>query len=225
MLGFDGSLTRMLRTDSDGRLQVGVASLPVTKGDWLSAIPNPPNLDVALSTRASEATLVAVRDRLPISLTTLGNFKVAILEDGVGLAKSSDLANLSSLDISLTALSRFMRWGRDVSPFWVHGTEVTAPAANTNLVSRTVSSGKQGYIYGFFISAGEANDFRINWTSGGTARSIRIVFGGNGSVHYVDFIALNEGFPADSGTNITITNVNAGSSGIVYQARLLYAEV
>ncbi|MEM4531665.1 MAG: hypothetical protein QXY39_07345, partial [Thermofilaceae archaeon] len=63
--GFDGSLVRMLRTDSDGRLQVGVASLPVAKGDWLSAIPNPPNLDVALSTRASESTLVAVRDRLP----------------------------------------------------------------------------------------------------------------------------------------------------------------
>ena len=50
VLGYDGSLTRMLRMDSDGRLQVGVVSLPVTKGDWLSAIPNPPNLDRSLLT-------------------------------------------------------------------------------------------------------------------------------------------------------------------------------
>ncbi|MEM1681070.1 MAG: hypothetical protein QXZ56_07680, partial [Sulfolobales archaeon] len=121
--GYDGSFVRMLRTDSDGRLQVGVASLPVTKGDWLSAIPNPPNLDVALSTRASESTLVAVRDRLPISLTTSGNFKVAILEDGVGLAKSSDLANLANLDVALSHLWKLLRWGRNVEPSWVHGGE------------------------------------------------------------------------------------------------------
>ncbi|MEM4975713.1 MAG: hypothetical protein QXT64_00135 [Desulfurococcaceae archaeon] len=101
--GFDGSLVRMLKTDSDGRLQVGVVSLPVTKGDWLSVIPNPPNLDVALSTRASEATLVAIRDRLPASLTSAGNFRVAVLEDGIGLAKDSTLSSiLSRLDTNLS---------------------------------------------------------------------------------------------------------------------------
>ncbi|MEM1510576.1 MAG: hypothetical protein QW096_11990, partial [Thermofilaceae archaeon] len=201
-------------------------------------------------TRASESTLVAVKDRLPISLTTTGNFKVAVLEDGIGLAKSSDisaiqprnitqwggttltgrdisadLAKLQNLDVTLSVLANLKRWGRNVSPSWVHAAEVTAPAANTSLVSKTVSTGKQGYIYGFYITAGEANDFKINWTSGGTARSIRIMFPGKGSLHYADFIALNEGFPADSGTNITITNVNAGSSGVIYQARLLYVEV
>jgi len=36
------------------KARVIVVSLPVTKGDWLSTIPNPPNLDVALSTRLSE---------------------------------------------------------------------------------------------------------------------------------------------------------------------------
>jgi hypothetical protein len=118
-----------------------------------------------------------------------------------------------------------LRWGRNIEPSWVHAAEVTAPTANTALVSKVVGTGKNGYIYGFFISAGEANDFKINWTSGGAAYSIRIPFGGKGAVQYIDIIALNEGLPADAGSNVTITNVNAGSAGIIYQARLLYLEV
>ena len=161
VLGYDGSLTRMLRTDPDGRLQVGVVSTA-----------NPPNLDIPLST-----------------------------------------------------LSRIVRWGRDVDPFWVHGAEVTAPAAGTALVSKSVSAGRTGYIYGFFISSGEPNDFMIKWTSVAVSYSIRIVFPGKGSLQYVDFTPLNEGLPADPGTTISITNVNAGSAGIVYQARLLYVEL
>ncbi|MEM3988647.1 MAG: hypothetical protein QXZ22_08660 [Sulfolobales archaeon] len=153
------------------------------------------------------------------------NIKVAISEDVLGLAKSADLTNLSNLDVALSILAKLIRFGKNVVPTWIHAAEVTAPAANTNLVSKTVSSGKQGYIYGFFISAGEANDFKINWTSGGTARSIRIPFGGKGALQYVDITAINEGFPADAGSTITITNVNAGSSGVIYQARILYAEV
>jgi hypothetical protein len=138
---------------------------------------------------------------------------------------SSDFAKLQNIDIALSVLFALIRWGRNVSPSWVHGGEVTAPAANTALVSKTVSVDKIGFIYGFFISAGEANDFKINWTSGGVTYSRRIVLGSKGSIQYTDFIAFNEGFPADAGTTITITNVNAGSAGIVYQAGILYAEI
>ncbi|MEM1631882.1 MAG: hypothetical protein QXX83_07100 [Thermofilum sp.] len=113
VLGCDGSLARMLRTDADGRPQVVVVSLP-----------NPPNLDVALSTRASESTLssilgrldvalstrasestlAAVRDRLPSSLTTAGNLRTAIMEDAVGLARDSTLAAVRDrLPSSLTS--------------------------------------------------------------------------------------------------------------------------
>jgi len=135
---------------------------------------------------------------------------------------SSDFANL---DVSLTTLAKLKRWGRAVEPEWVHAAEVTAPSAGTALVTKSVGTGKTGYIYGFFISAGEANDFKINWTSGGNAKSIRIPFSGKGSLQYIDFAALNEGMGADAGTDITITNVDAGGAGVVYQARLLYAEV
>lgn len=117
------------------------------------------------------------------------------------------------------------RWGRGVSPVWIYGEEITAPSANSVLVSKTVSTGKVGYIYGFMITAGEANHFKINWISGGASKSRRIVFGGAGSLQYTDPIAFNEGAPADAGTEITITNVNAGGSGVIYQVALLYAEV
>jgi hypothetical protein len=137
----------------------------------------------------------------------------------------SDFANLQNIDVALTALPRLVRWGRDVAPTWVHGGEVIAPTAGTALVSWTVPAGKVGYIYGFFISAGEGNDFKISWTSGGTTYSRRIVFSGKGTLHFVDTTAFNEGLPADADTSVTITNVNAGSVGIVYQAALLVVTV
>jgi len=141
-------------------------------------------------------------------------------------ASESTLSSvLAQLDVTLSILAKLKRWGKNIEPEWVHAGEVTAPAADTALVSKTVSAGKVGYIYGFFISAGEANDFKINWTSGGAAKSIRVPFSGKGVLQYADFIALNEGLGADAETNITITNVDAGGSGVIYQARLLYAEM
>jgi hypothetical protein len=118
-----------------------------------------------------------------------------------------------------------IRWGRNYEPSWVHGSEVTAPEANTTLVSKTVGTGKTGYIHGFLIAAQEGNDYLLSWVSGGSSYSIRIVCGGKGTVECVDPIPLNEGLPADAGSSITIKNVNAGGTGIVYQARLLYMEV
>jgi hypothetical protein len=90
-------------------------------------------------------------------------------------------------------------------------------------VSKTVSSGKAGYIYGLLISAGESNEFKLIWTSGGTARSLRIATASKGSILIVSPVALNEGLPADSGTSVAIQNVNTGSG--VYQVAILYGEV
>jgi len=222
ILGFDGTYWRRVRVDTSGRL----------------AIQNQPNFDVALSTRASEATLSAIKN----ALASVGTDKIrasvvdSLPESPFNISKvggtaitgrdwSNDFAKLQNLDVALSVLATLQRWGRNVSPVWVHGGEITAPPANTALVSKTVTSGKFGYIYGFFINAGEANDFRINWTSGSTSYSRRIVFPSKGSLQYVDFTAFNEGLPASGGTSITITNVNAGSSGVVYQAAILYAEV
>lgn len=188
--------------------------------------------DVALSTRASEATLSNILSRLNVALstraseTTLSNILSQLDTKLSTRASEATLSNiLSRLDVPHSTLVKLLRWGRDVTPIWIEGAEIVAPTAGSTLVSLTVSTGKVGYIYGFFISAGEPNDFLINWVSGGTGRRRRIVLGGKGSVQYVDLVALNEGSPADGGTRISITNVNAGSAGVVYQASLLYAEV
>ncbi|MBA7689858.1 hypothetical protein ES703_98377 [subsurface metagenome] len=126
---------------------------------------------------------------------------------------------------TLRKIAKYQRWGRDLEPEWVHATEVTAPTGGTALVTKAVGTGKSGYIYGFLISAQEANDFKLNWTSGATAYSIRIPFGGTGATECVDSLPLNEGLPADAETSITITNVNAATAEKIYQARLLYLEV
>ena len=182
----------------------------------------------------SDISLSALRDALKGAndkdFSTLEDDVEAILAKlDVALSTRASEDTLSSilgkLDVALSTLAKLQRWGRNVEPSWVHGDEVTAPAADTKLASTTVSTGKKGYIYGFFISAGEANDFRINWTSEGATKSIRIPFSGKGALQYVDITPLNEGLPADEGTEISITNVNAGGTGVVYQARLFIVEV
>jgi hypothetical protein len=73
LLGFDGTYWRRLAADTSSRLKVNA-----------EVVANPPNLDVALS---------VIRDRLPASLTSAGNFKIALLEDGVGLLKDAKIPN------------------------------------------------------------------------------------------------------------------------------------
>ncbi len=128
-------------------------------------------------------------------------------------------------DIVIAQMSQLIRWGRAVTPVWVYGGEITAPPANTALVSVSVPSGKRGYIYGVYISADDANDFKINWTSNATSRSIRILLGSKGTVLAVFNTPINEGYPADPQTTITITNIFAGGPISVYQVGLLVAIV
>ena len=108
---------------------------------------------------------------------------------------------------------------------WSFAAEVVAPGAGVALVTQAVGAGEVGYIYGFLISAQEANDFLINWTSGGAGYTKRIIFGAMGTTECVDSVALNDGLMADAGTNMTITVVNAGGVGMIYQANLLYGLV
>jgi len=197
-------------------ITIATDNVGLAKDSTVSAIKN---ALASVGTDKLRATVVDALPESPFNITKVAGTALT------GRDWSSDLAKLQNLDVALSVLSTLIRWGRNAAPSWVHAAEVSVPAAGTALVSRTVSSGKVGFIYGFYIMASEANDFLINWTSGGASKSMRIKFTGAGSLQYVDFIPLNEGLPADGGSSITITNVNAGSSGSVYQARLLYVEV
>jgi hypothetical protein len=97
--------------------------------------------------------------------------------------------------------------------------------AGAALVSQTVTAGKSGYIYGVFMTLQEGNDLLLNWTSGGVANSKRFNFGSSGTIETADPIAMNDGLPADAGTNITVTVVTIAGAGKIYQANLLYGEV
>lgn len=143
------------------------------------------------------------------------------------MTEENKVGALSAYDFNRLQKANFVyqRWGRDLEPSWIHAAEQTAPGAGTALVTKTVTAGLNGYIYGFFISAQEANDFLLNWTSEGVAKSKRIIFGSMGTTECVDPIPLNEALPADELTSITITNVNAGGAGKIYQCNLLVGEI
>jgi hypothetical protein len=133
--------------------------------------------------------------------------------------------DLAQGDALAQVIGTYTRWGKLIVPGWVYADEVTAPLAGAALVTQTVTAGKTGYIFGAFIEAQEANDIVISWTSGSTVYSRRLTFGSGGALEFVDPIAINDGLPADTSSDITITVVNAGGAGKIYQANLLYGEV
>lgn len=86
--GFDGSTPRKILTDSGGRLQINVVSTV-----------NPPNLDVALSTRASETTLSGIKSQTD-KLTFDANNRLAIQNPpnlDVALSTRASESTLSSV--------------------------------------------------------------------------------------------------------------------------------
>jgi hypothetical protein len=144
----------------------------------------------------------------------------------IGMAGLAFGASPAIADTQLAQLiALYARWGRQIVPAWIYAAEQTAPIAGAALVTQTVTAGKTGYIFGAFIEAQEANDIVISWTSGSIVYSRRLTFGGGGALEFVDPIAINDGLPADASSDITITVVNAGGAGKIYQANLLYGEV
>jgi hypothetical protein len=115
-------------------------------------------------------------------------------------------------------------FNREVMPTWKnYGKIITAPTAGQVLVSYpTVQI--QTWIYGIFISVTEFNTFLLSWVCQNNTFYRLIPFGGLGMMQAIDYIPINEGFPADNKTVISITNVAPAASGEQYQAGLLIAE-
>lgn len=118
----------------------------------------------------------------------------------------------------LAPLSVILRWGHLTTPRWIIGADINDPPANTTLVSFNIPSGKQGYIYGFYIATPEANDFYINFINQGVEKRYYILFGAKATLYFSDLIPMNEGLPCDSNTDIVIKNVNEGRG--IYRAGL-----
>ena len=133
--------------------------------------------------------------------------------------------DLAQGDALAQIIGTYTRWGRLIVPSWVYAAEVVAPVAGAVLVTQAVTAGKSGYIYGVFMTLQEGNDLLLNWTSGGVANSKRFNFGSSGTIETADPIAMNDGLPADAGTNVTVTVITTAGAGKIYQANLLYGEV
>jgi len=127
-----------------------------------------------------------------------------------------NVRNIKAWPVPQTAAET--RWSIPREPKWIDGAEATAPAAGTALVSKTVSAGT-GRVFGVHITAGEANSFQLVV---GTTVVKRFTLGTAGTIHIVLNTPLADNIPA--GTTVKIVNVNAASTGVVYQASLLYDE-
>jgi len=112
-----------------------------------------------------------------------------------------------------------IRWGTPREPTWTYGSETTAPGAEATLVSKTVSSGKTGKVFGISISSPEANDFRLY---SGTTVKKRYSISAAGAIEVILANPIID--DVGTGTAITIKNVNAGAAGLIYKADLLYDE-
>lgn len=130
---------------------------------------------------------------------------------------------LTSTDIVTSILNsdsmKTLRWSVPREPGWVEGSETTAPAANTVLVSKTVTTAMTGRVFGVHITADEGNQFQL---LDAAAVKKRFVLGAGGTIHVILATPLLDGIVA--GHLVSLRNVTAGTAGKVYQASLLYDE-
>jgi hypothetical protein len=195
--------TRAL-VDADRHVQTDVLSLPVTKGDWLSVLPNPSNLDVALSTRASEATLSALKN----ALASVGTDKVRVsLIDalpagtntiGTVNAVKSGTWNIDNLlnphPVKFTPEEKM----QDANQFT--GTYAPTAAGSTTIISAV--TGKVIRVYDFYL-----------WNSGTADVGVRLYFGTSGKNLFKGKLAAKTGVVKSF---VRPWESNAGDSLVLY---------
>ena len=121
-----------------------------------------------------------------------------------------------------------LRWGYPVEPIWTYSAVSTGPlAAGMVLLSRPVSSGYNGYIWGYFLSENDPNGnaFLIRWVNGTTVYQQMVVMNGPGTVNFVSAKTINDGLPASPNTTMAIQILNAASTNALYVVGILYGQV
>jgi hypothetical protein len=163
LLGFDGTYWRRVRVDTSGRL----------------AIQNEPNLDVALSTRASETTLSNIYNRLDVTLSTrLADSKIpnALAQISRDIAGSTvyGLAVIASLAHDITRM-----------PYMVDDINVTTTESSTSIsapgakVVKITNKGDVDCLVGINASVPTNNPLKVK------ARTAKIfLFGGATAIYY-----------------------------------------
>jgi len=130
---------------------------------------------------------------------------------------SADVVTVQQTNIAL--LQSYTRWGIPREPVWINGTNQTAPGTSTDLVTKTVTGGKTGRIFGWHIIADEAKEFILN--VGATAYRIGAL-SGEGVIFIESASPVFDNIAATTVINIRVAS--AGASGKVYRADLFYDE-
>lgn len=113
-----------------------------------------------------------------------------------------------------------LRWGVAREPAWVSGTVTDNPGAGTALVSKTVTAGKTGRVFGLSITADEANTFDLYADA---VKKAHFAMAAAGNIYVVLPAPMVDSLAV--GTVVAIKNVSAaGGAGKYYQAQLLYDE-
>jgi len=121
-----------------------------------------------------------------------------------------------------------LRWGYPVEPIWTYSPVSTGPlAAGTVLLAQPVSSGYNGYIWGYFLSENDPNGnmFMIKWVSGTNTYQQMVVMNGPGTINFISVKAINDGLPASPNTTMVIQILNAASTNTLYMAGILWGQV
>ena len=121
-----------------------------------------------------------------------------------------------------------LRWGYPVEPIWTYSAIATGPlAAGAVLLAQPVSSGYNGYIWGYFLSENDpnGNTFMIKWVSGTNTYQQMVVMNGPGTINFISVKAINDGLPASPNTTMVIQILNAASTNTLYMAGILWGQV
>jgi hypothetical protein len=121
-----------------------------------------------------------------------------------------------------------LRWGYPVEPTWTYSPVSTGPlAAGTVLLSQPVSSGYNGYIWGYFLSENDPNGnmFMIKWVSGTNTYQQMVVMNGPGTINFISVKPIHDGLPASPNTTMVIQILNAASTNTLYMAGILWGQV
>ncbi|MEM3484793.1 MAG: hypothetical protein QXI12_04155 [Candidatus Methanomethyliaceae archaeon] len=133
--GFDGTTARKIKTDSSGKLQIDVLTTA-----------NPPNFDVALSTRASETTLSGIKTQTD-KLTFDGSNRLAIqnppnldttLSSRLADSKIPNALGQASLDVvgsTMYALAMVPNFQPSRMPYCITGISVSTTESNSSIAS------------------------------------------------------------------------------------------
>jgi len=187
------------------------------------------NVNYPLSTMA--ATLSAIESNAAnINAVVTSNVNAPL--SGIQNTLNSIEANATSINAVVTANVNYplnqLRWGYPVEPVWAYSAVSTGPlAAGTVLLSQPVSSGYNGYIWGYFLSENDpsGNVFLIQWVSGTTVYQQMVVMNGPGTVNFISVKAINDGIPASPNTTMAVKILNAASTNALYMAGILYGQV